>query len=149
MKLIGVILLSLAAMSASAEIYRWKDANGNWQFGDKAPQNQPNSQHETIDVKPPPMIGQDEAQDIHARTQRLLESQQAQARHKAQVEEKKREEHRKRFSKRCEEAEERLERMNRPFVYVDEDGTRRDASAAEVIADQRKTQKWIEEHCDF
>ncbi len=145
MKIIGAILLSLATASASAEIYRWKDANGNWQFGDKAPQEQ----HETLDVKPPPKIGQDDARDIHARTQRLLESQQAQARQKAQAEENARKEYRKRFAEPCKAAEKRLEQMNGPFVYVDEDGTHRNASIEEVAADQQKTRKWIDQHCDF
>ena len=52
MRLIGGIILSLTVMSASAEIYRWKDANGNWQFGDKAPKEQ----HDTLDVKAPPKL---------------------------------------------------------------------------------------------
>ncbi|MEQ3725072.1 DUF4124 domain-containing protein [Alcanivorax sp.] len=145
MKIIGVILLSLAAMSASAEIYRWKDANGNWQFGDKAPE----SQHETIDVKSPPKIGQDEAQAIHARTQRLLESQRTQVREKAQAEEEARRRHQERFAKPCQEAQDRLQMLKGPFEYIEEDGSRRGALPDEVAADQRKTQKWIEEHCDF
>ncbi len=149
MKVIGVILLSLAAMSASAEIYRWKDANGHWQFGDKAPQNQPEIQHETIDVKSPPKIGQDEAQAIHARTQRLLESQRTQAREKAQAEEEARRQHQERFAKPCQEAQDRLQMLKGPFEYIEEDGSRRGALPDEVAADQKKTRKWIDEHCDF
>lgn len=145
MRLIGGIILLLTVMSASAEIYRWKDASGNWQFGDKAPKEQ----HDTLDVKAPPKIGQDDARDIHARTQRLLESQRAQARQEAQAEENARKKHRERFAGPCQDAEERLKLMNGPFVYIDEDGTRRSARAEEVEADKKKTLEWIDEHCDF
>jgi len=145
MNMIRIILLSLVTASASAEIYRWKDANGNWQFGDRAPQ----AEHETLDIKPPPKIGQDDALDIHARTQRLLQSQQTQARHKALAEKNARDEYRERFAQPCKEAEKRLAQMRGPFVYVNEDGTHRNANAEEVVADQKKTQKWIDEHCDF
>ena len=96
-----------------------------------------------------PKIGQDEAREIHARTQRLLDSQRTQAAHEARAEEEARNKYRKKYAQRCEKAKDRLKRMNGPFVYVDDDGSRRDATAEEVIADQKKTRKWIDEHCDF
>lgn len=145
MRLIGGIILLLTVMSASAEIYRWKDVNGNWQFGDKAPKEQ----HDTLDVKAPPKIGQEDARDIHARTQRLLESQRTQAREKAQAEEAARRQHQERFAKPCAEAQDRLKMLKGPFEYIEEDGSRRGATADEVAADQKKTRKWIDEHCDF
>ena len=100
-------------------------------------------------MKAPPKIGQEDARDIHARTQRLLESQRTQAREKAQAEEAARRQHQERFAKPCAEAQDRLKMLKGPFEYIEEDGSRRGATADEVAADQKKTRKWIDEHCDF
>lgn len=65
---------------ASAEVYRWQDADGNWHFGDQPPQEQ----HEKLDIKAPPKIGQGErVREINQRTLRLRESEQARAQEQA------------------------------------------------------------------
>jgi len=131
----------LLPLVATAEVYRWKDENGNWQFGDRAP----DSGHETLDLKPAAKIGQgDSVHDIHQRTLRLRESEQAD---KAEQQARQAQQQ-KTVAKACEKAHDRLRRLNRPFVYVDEDGTRRDASADQVRADIAKTQKWIDDNCE-
>lgn len=131
----------LVPLLASAEVYRWKDENGNWQFGDRAP----DSQHETMDLKPAAKLGQgDSVHDIHQRTLRLRESEQAE---KAE-EQAKMARQQEAVAKACRQARDRLRRLNRPFVYIDEDGTQRDASADQVRADIAKTRKWIDENCD-
>ncbi|MGB2248979.1 MAG: DUF4124 domain-containing protein [Alcanivorax sediminis] len=131
----------LVPLVATAEVYRWKDENGNWQFGDRAP----DSGHETLDLKPAAKIGQgDSVHDIHQRTLRLRESEQAD---KAEQQARQAQQQ-KAVAEACKKAKDRLRRLNRPFVYVDEDGTRRDASADQVRADIAKTQKWIDENCE-
>lgn len=131
----------LVPLVATAEVYRWKDENGNWQFGDRAP----DSGHETLDLKPAAKIGQgDSVHDIHQRTLRLRESEQAD---KAEQQARQAQQQ-KALAEACKKAKDRLRRLNRPFVYVDEDGTRRDASADQVRADIAKTQKWIDENCE-
>ena len=140
--LLGVVLTPLIA---SAEIYRWKDEHGNWQFGDRAP----DSQHDTVDVQAPAKLGQDEnVQQIHQRLQRLHESEQA--RQEQQQEQARREEEarRKHLAPLCQQARERMRILNRPFVYVDEQGNQRDSLPEEAEADKVKTQQWIDEHCD-
>ncbi len=131
----------LLPLVATAEVYRWKDENGNWQFGDRAP----DSGHETLDLKPAAKIGQgDSVHDIHQRTLRLRESEQAD---KAEQQARQAQQQ-KAVAEACKKAKDRLRRLNRPFVYVDEDGTRRDASADQVRADIAKTQKWIDDNCE-
>ena len=137
---IVISIALLVPLLATAEVYRWKDENGNWQFGDRAPE----SQHEAVDLKPATKIGQgDSVHDIHQRTLRLRESEQA---HQAE-EQAKLAKQQKAMSKACQQARDRLQRLHRPFVYIDEDGTQRDASADQVRADIAKTQKWIDENC--
>ena len=69
-----ITLLALLPLLANAEVYRWQDADGNWHFGDQPPQEQ----HETVDIKAPPKIGQGErVREINQRTLRLRESEQA------------------------------------------------------------------------
>ncbi|WP_237440503.1 DUF4124 domain-containing protein [Alcanivorax sp. DP30] len=140
-----VLMVLLMPLTASAEIYRWKDENGNWQFGDRAP----DTQHETMDVQGPDKLGQDEnVQQIHQRLQRLRESEQT--RQKQEQEQARREEEarRKHLAPLCQQARERMRILDRPFVYVDEEGNQRDSLPAEAKADRAKTQQWIDEHCD-
>ncbi len=131
----------LIPLIATAEVYRWKDEHGNWQFGDRAPEND----HESVELKSAPRIGQGDAvHDIHQRTLRLRESEQAQhAEQQAQNAERQ-----KAIGQACDKARERMKRLNRPFVYVDDDGSRRDASAEQVREDIAKTQEWIDDNCD-
>ena len=140
-----VLFLTCGPLIAGAEIYRWKNENGNWQFGDRAP----DSQHETMDVEGPAKLGQDDnVRDIHQRTLRLLESERAKRQEEEALAKKKREARRKKMVPLCEKARERIKMLNGPFVYVDEDGTRRDSLREEALADIAETQQWIEDNCD-
>ena len=136
------VLLMLMPLIVDAEVYRWQDENGNWQFGDQPP----NSGHEKIEIKSPAKIGQDErVKEIHERTLRLRQSEKAKEEEKAAARRK----HQEAMKKPCDQAKERLKRLKRPFVYVDEAGNRTSASADQVKADIEKTEKWIEQNCTF
>ncbi|EKF74630.1 hypothetical protein A11A3_07418 [Alcanivorax hongdengensis A-11-3] len=142
--------LALAA-SASAEIYRWKDESGHWQYSSRPPAQSQSPSHETVDVTPPAKIGQDEnVQQIRERTQRLLDSEQA-ARDAEKAEAARlAEQKRRRWGKACQQARERVDVMrNGSFEYIMEDGSRRGALPDEVAADIKRTQAWIDQHCDF
>lgn len=140
------LLLGIALLWPSltnAEIYRWKDENGNWQFGDRVPGS--GSSHEEVDVKPPAKLGQgDSVNEIHQRTLRLRDVEQAE-RKAREVEEQK---DRAAMAGAGRKARDRFKQLHRRFVYVDDDGTERSASAEEVQDDIARTEKWIKEHCE-
>ena len=140
--LMAVVLVPLIA---SAEIYRWKDDNGNWQFGDRAPE----TQHETVDVKGPAKLGQDEnVEQIHKRLQRLRDSEQARQEQEQAQAHREEQARRRQLVPMCKKARERIKALNRPFVYVDDDGTQRNSLPEEAEADIARTQQWIDENCD-
>ncbi len=134
----------LLPLLAAAEVYRWKDANGNWQFGDRAP----DTQHESVEIQAPQKLGQDEnVHDIHQRTLRLRESEQFKEREKQEKAKAERERRLAALEKNCREARDRLKKLQRPFVYFDDEGNEWDVPMSEVRADIAKTQKWLEENC--
>lgn len=135
-----LLLITLLPLLASAEFYRWQDESGNWQFGDRAP----DASHEPLELRPANRIGQgDSVNDIHQRTLRLRESEQAEkAEQKAR--EARQQQH---LARACHKARDRLRRLQRSFVYMDEDGNRRSASTDEVREDIAKTQTWIDDNC--
>ncbi len=138
--LMGILLLWPPMVSA--EIYRWKDENGNWQFGDRAPQAGEN--HEEVQITPPALLGQgDSVNEIHQRTLRLRDVEQTERNAEKEAEDKERAA----MAGACKEANDRLKRLNSRFVYVNDDGTERSASAQEVSEDIDNTKKWIKEHC--
>ncbi len=142
---IAVMIAMLVPLIAGAEIYRWKDENGNWQFGDRAP----DAQHEAMDVKGPAKLGQDEnVQQIHQRLQRLRESEQTRQKQEQQQARQEEQARRRHMVPMCKKARERIKALNRPFVYVDDDGSRRDSLREEAEADIAQTQQWIDENCD-
>lgn len=135
----------LVPLLATAEVYRWKDEHGNWQFGDRAPE----AQHESMELRAPQKLGQDErVRDIHERTLRLRESEQAEERERLARAKAEREHRLRQIEPQCREARQRLRRLHRPFVYVDDEGNQRGATASEVLADIAETQEWIQENCE-
>ena len=135
-----MVLLTLLPLLASAEIYRWKDANGNWQFGDQPPPEQ----HEKLDIQGPDKIGQGEGvKDIHQRTLRLRQSEQA----KKEAQEAVAQKQRTALTKQCQEARKRLERLQGRFAYRDEDGNITHPTMDQVEADQEEVRQWIQQHC--
>lgn len=140
-----IAALLLWPLIADAEIYRWKDEHGNWQFGDRAP----DTDHESMDVKGPAKLGQDSnVRDIHQRTLRLLESERTQREEEEALADKQRQKRDQTLAPLCQQARERIKKLNGPFIYIDEDGSQRDSLREEALADIAKTKKWIAENCD-
>lgn len=137
----GIItLLALLPLLAGAEVYRWQDAEGNWHFGDQPPQEQ----HEKMDIKAPPKLGQGErVREINQRTQRLRESEQARQQEQATREKKKQDAQ----ARKCREARTELKRLQGRFVYRDDDGNVTHPTMDKVKADQDKVRQWIQQHC--
>jgi len=140
-KMKGLItLLALLPLLASAEVYRWQDADGNWHFGDQPPQEQ----HEKLDIKAPPKIGQGErVREINQRTLRLRESEQARAQEQAAREQKQQDAQ----DKKCRNARAKLKRLQGRFVYRDDDGNVTHPTMDKVKADQDDVRQWIQQHC--
>lgn len=137
----GIItLLALLPLLASAEVYRWQDADGNWHFGDQPPQ----VQHETMDLKAPPKIGQGErVREIHQRTLRLRQSVQAEQKEQAALEKKQQDT----IARQCKKARARLKRLQGRFVYRDDDGNVTHPTLDKVKADQDEVRQWIQQNC--
>jgi len=71
MKLLFLCCLLLAMIPAHAELYHWTDANGKKHYSDTPPEQ---IDAETIDVTPPPRIGQgEEVQRINQRLEQMRE----------------------------------------------------------------------------
>ena len=135
-----ITLLALLPLLANAEVYRWQDADGNWHFGDQPPQEQ----HETVDIKAPPKIGQGErVREINQRTLRLRESEQAREQEKAARVQKQQDAK----DKKCRDSKAKLKRLQGRFVYRDEDGNVTHPTMDKVKADQDEVRQWIQQHC--
>lgn len=135
-----ITLLALLPLLAGAEVYRWQDAGGNWHFGDQPPQEQ----HEQMEIKAPSKIGQDErVKEIHQRALRLRQSEQVEKEEQAALEEKQQNT----VARQCEEARERLKRLQGRFVYRDDDGNVTHPTVDKVKADQDEIRQWIQQHC--
>jgi Domain of unknown function (DUF4124) len=137
----GIItLLALMPLLASAEVYRWQDAEGNWHFGDQQPQEQ----HEKMDIKAPPKIGQGErVREINQRTLRLRESEKAKQQEQLASEKKLQDAQ----AQKCREAREKLKRLQGRFVYRDDEGNVTHPTMDKVKADQDEVRQWIQQNC--
>lgn len=137
----GIIaLLALLPLLASAEVYRWQDAEGNWHFGDQPPQ----VQHEKMDIKAPPKLGQGErVREINQRTLRLRESEKARQQEQAAREKKEQDTQ----ARKCRDAREKLKRLHGRFVYRDDEGNITHPTMDKVRADQDEVRQWIQQHC--
>lgn len=133
-------LLALLPLLAGAEVYRWQDAEGNWHFGDQPPQEQ----HEKMDIKAPPKLGQGErVREINQRTLRLRESEQARQQEQTASEKKQQDAQ----AQKCREAKAKLKRLQGRFVYRDDDGNVTHPTMDQVKADQDEIRQWIQQHC--
>ncbi|KGD62207.1 hypothetical protein T9A_00498 [Alcanivorax jadensis T9] len=135
-----ITLLALLPLLASAEVYRWQDADGNWHFGDQPPQEQ----HETLDIKAPPKIGQGErVREINERALRLRQSEKAQQKEQASEQQKQQNA----IARQCREAKARLKRLHGRFVYHDEDGSVSHPTLDQVEIDKQEVRQWIQQNC--
>ena len=135
-----ITILVLLPLLANAEVYRWQDAEGNWHFGDQPPQEQ----HEKMDIKAPPKIGQGEqVREINQRALRLRQSEKAEKDEQAAQQQKQQDA----MARQCREAEARLKRLHGRFVYQDDDGTVTHPTLDQVEIDKQEIRQWIQQNC--
>lgn len=140
MKGIMTLLLVLPLL-ANAEVYRWQDAEGNWHFGDQPPQEQ----HEKMEIKAPPKIGQgDRVREINERALRLRQSEKAEQREQASEQREQQDA----IARQCKEARAKLKRLHGRFVYQDEDGKVTHPTLDQVEKDKEEVRQWIQRNCN-
>lgn len=135
---------ALASTPVNAELYRWVDEHGKVHFSDK-PVDAENA--ETMDIKGPPRIGQDDTvQQINDRVKRLHDTENEQrdmeSRAAAEAREKKEQ-----IAKRCQRARVELRKYNGPVYKLDPDGSRRYLTDEEHTRDKNRISEWIEQNC--
>lgn len=138
------LLGALASPPVNAQLYRWVDENGKVHFSDK-PVDAENA--ETLDIKGPPRIGQDDTvQQINDRVRRLhdTENEQREMESKAAAEERERKEE---IAKRCKRARIELQKYNGPVYKRELDGSRTYLTDEEHARDKNRIKEWIEQNC--
>lgn len=135
---------ALASTPASAELYRWVDEHGKVHFSDKPTGD---ADAETVDIKAPPRIGQDESvQQINERVKRLheTESEQRSLEERRVAAEKAEKEQ---IEKRCARARVELRKYQGPVYKLDDNGARIYLTDEEHSADKARISEWIEKNC--
>ena len=142
--LAAILALTMVATPATADVYKWVDAEGKVHYGDRPPSSGQESQ--SLSLTPPP--GRDGEQRERSRRQRrLLDAFEAERAEQGEAEaaEAKRER-----AHRCEQARRALVNFERAnIVYTTEDnGTRTYLSDEERRRAAADTRAWIRRHCD-
>ncbi|MCB1836842.1 MAG: DUF4124 domain-containing protein [Alcanivoracaceae bacterium] len=135
---------ALASTPVHAQLYRWVDEHGKVHFSDK-PVDEENA--ETVDIKGPPRIGQDDTvQQINDRVRRLhdTENEQREIESKAAAEARERKEE---IAKRCKRARIELQKYNGPVYKRELDGSRTYLTDEEHARDKKQIKEWIEQNC--
>ena len=137
------LLLLLAPLLASAELYRWVDAEGRVHFGDRQPDDG-TGDAEQVQVEPPKPIGQgNDLKQINERLEALREKDRE--RQKAQQQEAAKQEQARK--KKCQEQRKRYNRLKGNFVYEKEDGTVYQVSRDQAERDRAELREWLAKHC--
>lgn len=143
-QVIAILLLLFAADFATAEIYRWTDADGRVHFGDKPIDTKIQAEEVNVrDYKP----GSDaQTREIIERRERLMNAGAEKSRQetsqttlKAAVQA--------RDEKRCAEARDDLLKVSGRVQFYDEQGKPVLVSEPERVARQRQLQEWVKANC--
>lgn len=139
------LLFMMVSVSATADIYRWVDENGQVQYGDRPPPGGETSDEVDIPEQTP---ANGEAAPVNRKQarDRLLEQYQRERDEKKQAAAKKRQEKKQR-KVRCNYAKDRLSNYQRGRIYVPQDNQERrylsDKEREEVLARARaEVKKW-------
>lgn len=136
----SILCLTLLPLLASAEIYRWTDAQGRTHF-----EQRPVAGAERVEVKPQVIERDPATREREARSQRF-----AQARREEQLlAEGERDAQRSRREQECRDLRGQLNRLNRGRVFFrqDEKGERQYYSDTEIDAARRTLAARISEGC--
>lgn len=142
----ATLVLTLASAIASAEVYKWLDAQGNVHYGDRPPGS--GSDPQSLTLPPAPTKDADHAERSLLQ-RRLLEAIDAERAERDQAEAEAAAAKRER-TLRCEKARQDLARFERAnIIYTnDESGARiymSDDERREAIENARR---WIAKHCN-
>lgn len=145
-KLLAVLVLTLMATGASAEIYKWVDEDAKVHYGDRKPAA--GSEARALQLPPTPSKDADHA-DRSLQRRRLLDAFEAERAEKEQAAEEAATAKQER-NQRCARIRRDLARFERAnIVYNHDDSGARvymsDEERREAVADART---WIDNHCD-
>lgn len=145
-RLSAMLLLTLASAFASADVYKWLDANGDVHYGDRPPATGADSRSITL----PPAPTKDSDHERRSLLQhRLLEAIDAERAERDEAEvaaAAARREH----TQRCEQGRRDLARFERANVIysTDENGARTYLSDDARREATDKARLWLRKHCD-
>ena len=136
--------LALGAVSATADIYKYKDANGNWVFSEKAPSDAQNVETIEAQVTGPSEDALEKLEDDKARADELREARLKRAEEAAAEAEKA-----KKLSRNCDIARRNLDRLQSATRtrYVNENNEREFYTEEARQQRIREAREQIEEFC--
>ena len=145
--LIGLLsFLMLLAGQAHAEVYKWKDADGNVQYTQHPPSDNSNAEIMNLSTGSGTPVPQDTPSAVEnpkGEEKTQDSGQQAPQRAEPTAEEKAE------LKRKCDNVRARLQSLQRPRVStVDEQGNRVRLSEDERQAQIEETTRLLEEHCD-
>ena len=142
----AVLVLTLASAFATAEVYKWVDADGNVHYGDRRPGAGVDSRSVPLPLAPAKDVDREQRS---LKQRRLLEAFEAERAERALAEAEAAAARAER-AKKCERARRQLagfERAN--IVYtIDESGARAYMSDRERREAAANVRVWIDKHCD-
>ncbi|MDO3381393.1 DUF4124 domain-containing protein [Gilvimarinus algae] len=139
---IGALVLLLSA-GASAELYRWTDANGKVHYSDRQPADNSAKDAEVIDDKLKPVNIDDSHEERealrHVFPDEPLEPSPAEQRQASEREQA--------LKEHCRKAREYLRAVSGPVQFIDENGEMVDVSERERQERQAEMEAYVEKHC--
>lgn len=144
----SLLLLAFAAGSATAEVYKWTDAQGKVHFGDKPPASE-KQPVEKIDAKGAYAPGTDaQVKEVYQRTNRMFDAKDKMKKDEQARQAQQTAQHRERLKDACLDAREAERAMNGPVVFTDDEGREIKTSEVERKQKLQETRQWIAANCN-
>ena len=145
LRLVALLALLLAGVTAAQDLYRWTDEQGRVHFGDRPPEDRAPEQ---LQLKTQPLLGQDdEVRQRFERLERLRSGEEQKQQEEERLRQEEAKQRRQKMAPLCAQAKRDLKALSGRVVYIDEDGEGRDVSLEQVAADKKKVSQWIAENC--
>ena len=142
LRLVALLALLLAGVTAAQDLYRWTDEQGRVHFGDRPPEDRAPEQ---LQLKTQPLLGQDD--EVRQRLERLRSGEEQKQQEEERLRQEEAKQRRQKMAPLCAQAKRDLKALSGRVVYIDEDGEGRDVSLEQVAADKKKVSQWIAENC--
>lgn len=139
-----LLLLSVAATPATAELYRWTDADGRVHYSDRKPAAESEEEVEAIDDQLTP-VNIDES---HKQRQALNKVFAKEDKHVQRGEQQQQRKQQQARAQQCREARGYLRAISGPVAFLDEDGKDMKISERERQERQAEMERLIEQYCD-